>query len=116
MVIQSLQATEKTKPMTPHNFKQLARQLKALSNENRLALYLEIVEHDRLSIPPQKCLCLISDIAAKLKIGAPTVSHHVKVLEQAGLIHVQKQGKFITAAINHDAREAAMRAFKVTQL
>jgi DNA-binding transcriptional ArsR family regulator len=44
------------------------------------------------------------------------VSHHVKVLEQAGLIHVQKQGKFITAAINHDAREAAMRAFKVTQL
>jgi DNA-binding transcriptional ArsR family regulator len=102
--------------MTHHNLKQLVRQLKALANENRLALYLEIAAHDHLSISPQKSHCLISGIAAKLKIGAPTVSHHVKVLEHAGLIQVQKQGKFITATINHEAREAVMRAFKLPQI
>ncbi len=92
--------------------KQLVRQLKALANENRLALYLEILEHERLQLESEPCNYLISEIATKLKIGAPTISHHIKTLEQAGIIESQKQGKFITACINQEARLRGMEFFK----
>lgn len=101
-------------PDEQEQLKLLARQMKALANENRLALYFEILEHERLQIDEAEPCCLIREVATKLKIGAPTISHHVKVLEQAGVIKVQKQGKFITASINREARERAMRFFKTT--
>lgn len=96
----------------PKELKQLVRQLKALANENRLALYLEILEHERLHLESESCNCLISEIATKLSIGAPTISHYIKTLEHAGIIETQKQGKFITASINQDARSRAMHFFK----
>ena len=99
------------------DFKQLVRQMKALSNEYRLKMYLKILEHEQTTIETHKeCTCLISDIAAKFKLGAPTISHHIKTLESAGLIEVEKHGKFISARINQDAHQLAMRAFRVRPL
>ena len=80
--------------------KQLVRQLKALANENRLALYLEILEHERLQLESEPCNYLISEIATKLKIGAPTISHHIKELANAGLIETQRQGKLLSCSVN----------------
>ncbi|MGL4766888.1 MAG: ArsR/SmtB family transcription factor [Formosimonas sp.] len=94
--------------------KQLARQMKALSNENRLALYLKILHHEHSALRLDKpCVCMISDIAAHFNLGAPTISHHIKVLEAAGLIEVHKHGKFISARINQDSHALAMRMFHV---
>ena len=80
--------------------KQLTKIFKALSNENRLQLFLEILEKDNLSINQHDCF--ISELANHLKIGAPTISHHVKELENAGLIHTDKKGKLITANVNKE--------------
>ena len=83
--------------------------MKALSNENRLQLYLQIWNQEKLSVPQSECF--ISDIAAKFNIGAPTISHHIKELEAADLIYTNKVGKQITAAINEETRQYLIDAF-----
>lgn len=81
--------------------KRLARIMKALANENRLELYLSLLEQHEASFETGCCeQCCVSDIAVKLKIKAPTVSHHLKELSDAGLIDTERQGKFLVASIN----------------
>ncbi|WP_310395434.1 metalloregulator ArsR/SmtB family transcription factor [Hymenobacter sp.] len=89
--------------------KRLTRILKALANEHRLSLYLQIWQQQRMAVPRSECF--VSDLAAKMKIGAPTISHHIKELESAGLITTQKVGKQITAAADPETH-----SFVLTQL
>jgi ArsR family transcriptional regulator len=37
-----------------------------------------------------------TDIRDCVKIGAPTLSHHMKELETAGLVRSEKNGKFVS--------------------
>ena len=78
------------------DIKQAAKILKALSHPNRLELYLGIVKEEKKGFPGA-CECCISDMMASLKIGAPTISHHLKELANAGLITTERQGKFLFA-------------------
>lgn len=80
----------------------LAKALKALSNPNRLKIYLEIAASRETSFSShcEFCGCPISKIMETLNIGAPTVSHHLKELVNAGLIMTERQGKFVIARIN----------------
>jgi ArsR family transcriptional regulator len=80
---------------------QLAKVLKALSHPNRLELYLEIAKAQETSFESD-CKCLIHDIIKSLKIGAPTVSHHLKELANADLIITERQGKYLMARINKE--------------
>lgn len=89
--------------------RRIARIMKALSNENRLRLYLQIGHQEKIAIPHRECF--VSDIAAKFNIGAPTISHHIKELEIAGLIHTSKIGKQVTATINKDTKHFVMMLF-----
>lgn len=84
--------------------KELAKIFKALSNENRLEIYKEISKLENVDYE-QKCECSISDILSCLKIGAPTISHHLKELANANLITTEKNGKFLMAHINKDTLE-----------
>ncbi len=40
------------------------------------------------------------DIAEHFNIGKPTLSHHLDLLRQAGLVTSEKQGQFIIYSIN----------------
>ncbi len=40
------------------------------------------------------------DIAEHFNIGRPTISHHLDLLRQAGLVTSEKQGQFIIYSIN----------------
>lgn len=91
------------------NSKELAKIFKALSNENRLEIYKEIAKQEDVDYE-QKCECSISDILSCLKIGAPTISHHLKELANANLITTEKNGKFLMAHINKETLEK-IRAF-----
>ena len=78
--------------------KQLAKIMKALSNENRLKLYLEIARHKESDFEAQECN--LSDIVKIFGLSPPTISHHLKELANADLITTEKRGKFLVARIN----------------
>ena len=81
------------------NTTQLAKIFKALSNPNRLQLFLEIVKKPEASFEPGH-ECFISDLMDHLKIGAPTISHHLKELANADLIFTERKGKYLVAQVN----------------
>ena len=65
--------------------KQKALVFTALADPNRLRL-LSIVKGDAAG---ETCVC---DLTEPLDLGQPTVSHHLKILVEAGLLHREKRG------------------------
>jgi ArsR family transcriptional regulator len=65
--------------------KQKALVFKALADPNRLRL-LSIVKAESSG---ESCVC---DLTDPLDLGQPTVSHHLKILVDAGLLHREKRG------------------------
>lgn len=63
----------------------LALRFKALSDPNRLRI-LSIVSS---SPTAETCVC---DLSEPLNLGQPTVSHHLKIMVEAGLLHREKRG------------------------
>ncbi|CAH0436011.1 putative transcriptional repressor [Clostridium neonatale] len=94
--------------------KELAKIFKALSNENRLEIYLEILKCNEKSFEDDECCgCFITDIINKFNIGAPTISHHLKELTNAGLIFTEKKGKYLIARINEELVNEACSMLKI---
>lgn len=83
------------------NTKPLSKIFKALSNPNRLKLFLEIVKNHETSFQTGG-ECFITDIIDSLDIGAPTISHHLKELANADLISTERKGKFLVARLNEN--------------
>ncbi len=94
------------------NSKKLAKIFKALSNENRLEIYKEIAKLENVDYE-QKCECSISEILSSLKIGAPTISHHLKELVNANLITTEKNGKYLMAHINKSTLEEIKKFIEI---
>lgn len=91
---------------------QLAQAFAALGNANRLKIFRSVLEQTSRDIGPEEDAgCLIYDVINKLDIGAPTVSHHVKILERAGLISVTRNGRFLSCHLNPETREQMSRFF-----
>jgi ArsR family transcriptional regulator len=65
----------------------IAATFAALADPTRLAILNLIAESER-----EVCVC---DITDNFKVGQPTVSHHVKILKDAGLITGEKRGKWV---------------------
>ncbi len=65
-------------------FNNLIEFLNALSNKKRLIILNILKEKDR-------CVC---ELEATLDESQPSISHHLKILENAGLIRGWKKGKF----------------------
>jgi ArsR family transcriptional regulator, arsenate/arsenite/antimonite-responsive transcriptional repressor len=72
--------------------------LKALGDPRRM----EIVE--RLSSCEGCFAC--SDMRECLPISAATLSHHLKELETAGLIQIEREGKFARLTLRRDVWQA----------
>ncbi len=92
--------------------KQLSKAFAALSNPNRLQLFLNLVEESRLDLAKGRAHdCFLVKLLDNLKIGAPTVSHHVKELESAGLIETSREGKHLICTIRPEALSALGKVF-----
>ena len=63
----------------------LAARFKALADPNRLRI-LSIVSS---SPEAETCVC---DLSEPLGLGQPTVSHHLKIMVEAGLLNREKRG------------------------
>ncbi len=65
--------------------RQVIRIAKALSDQTRLRMLREIGAAGEISC---------GELARRFPISQPTVSHHLKVLEEAGLVSVRREGQF----------------------
>lgn len=77
-----------------------ARILKALADPNRLRL-LSIV---KAGDGGEACVC---DLTEPLGLGQPTVSHHLKILVDAGLLEREKRGVWAYYSLVPGALEKA---------
>lgn len=75
----------------------LAGQLKALAEPARLRLL------SLLSAAGESCVC---DLTEPLGLSQPTVSHHLKVLHDAGLLTREKRATWVYYAVVPDALAA----------
>jgi DNA-binding transcriptional ArsR family regulator len=82
--------------------KNLVKMFKALAHPNRFRLFVSILEAEENSFE-EKHSCFLHSIMERLDVGAPTVSHHLKELVNAGLIVTERQGKFLTCQVNPEA-------------
>jgi DNA-binding transcriptional ArsR family regulator len=73
----------------------LARRLKAISDPTRLAMV------DALRRRPGT----VTELASSFALAQPTVSNHVKVLRQAGLVADERDGTRRTLTVRHEAVE-----------
>jgi ArsR family transcriptional regulator len=64
--------------------------LKALSNKNRLEIIFLLKQGVR-------CLCELEYI---LDVSQPTISHHLKILESASIIIIERNGKWNLISLN----------------
>lgn len=80
--------------MTKDNFqsKSCADQLKALSEPLRLRI-VDILRCSAMTV---------GEIAHALDTELVTVSHHLKILKQAGLIESERNGRFIVYRLRND--------------
>lgn len=85
----------------------MAKAFKALAHPNRLAIYLEVLKHSEAAVKS----CSIGHLIDKLDIGAPTMSHHTKELVNAGLISVERDGKFLRCRLNDAMRQKLAQFF-----
>ena len=87
--------------MGPIDPKKLARAFKALGNETRLQLFMNLLDESRLDLARGRVHdCFLVKLIDGLNVGAPTVSHHVKELADAGLIATQREGKQLICSVN----------------
>lgn len=78
---------------TKHN--QAVRIFKALADDNRLEI-LEIL------MDGEKCGC---ELIEALKIGQSTLSHHMHILCDAGLVDARKDGKWMHYSLSEAGSE-----------
>ena len=72
----------------------LADRLKALADPTRIGIV------NCLARSPELCVCNLTDAFG---LSQPTISHHLKVLREAGLVEAEKRGTWSYYRLNRNA-------------
>ncbi len=90
-------------PLGVADAEQLAHRLKALADPGRLRLLSLVAAHDG----GEACVC---DLTAPIGLSQGTVSHHLKILVDAGFLTRDQRGKWAYFALVPDALDAVSAA------
>jgi ArsR family transcriptional regulator len=74
-----------------HNVGSLDVFLHAISDSTRRRILNALTERGGCSIDRATGLCS-SDIEQRIKLAQPTISHHMRILENAGLVEAKREG------------------------
>jgi ArsR family transcriptional regulator len=93
------------KPLAPAGADELAPLFKAVADPMRLRLLSLIACHDG----GETCVC---ELLEAFDVTAPSVSYHLKILREAGLIGSERRGTWVYYRVNPDvmARMSAVLA------
>jgi ArsR family transcriptional regulator len=80
----------------------LAATFKALADPTRVAIV------NRLASGEPCCVC---DLTATFELSQPTVSHHLRVLREAGLVEAERRGTFAYYLLADEAAERLRSVF-----
>lgn len=73
---------------------QIAGVLAALGDETRLKMVHLLAGHDSL------CVC---ELQQAFDLGQPTISHHLRILREAGVVDVVRRGTWAYYSLRRDA-------------
>ncbi len=87
-----------TEPLDETGAEALAAALRVLADPARLRLLSFIAAHEG----GEACVC---DLTEPLGLSQPTVSHHLKVLTDAGLLTREQRGRWAFFRVRHEPLE-----------
>ena len=86
-------------PLSAEQAEQVSSLLKALADPVRLRLMSLVLSHEG----GEACVC---DLTDPFELSQPTISHHLKVLHDAGLLDREKRGVWVYYTARHDALDS----------
>lgn len=93
-----------TEPLSAATADRIAPLLKALADPVRLRLLSLVASH----ADGEACVCDLNDA---FDLSQPTISHHLKVLHDAGLLHREKRGVWVYYRVRPEAMQAFLTLF-----
>lgn len=93
-------------PIERPQAEQLATLLKAIADPTRL----QLISYINASNNSEACVCNLTE---PLALTQPTVSHHLKVLTEAGLIEREKRGTWVWYKLNQDRWQQLSKLFEM---
>ncbi|HYG95424.1 MAG TPA: metalloregulator ArsR/SmtB family transcription factor [Nocardioides sp.] len=84
------------RPLTEEQSERIAPLLKAIADPVRLRLLSLVGAH----ADSEACVCDLNDA---FDLSQPTISHHLKVLHEAGLLDRSKRGVWVYYRVNREA-------------
>lgn len=88
-------------PLAPEAAEELARRFKALADPTRVAIV------NRLAGAGEVCVC---ELVAAFDLAQPTISHHLRILREAGLVESRRRGTWAYYRLVPETVEALARA------
>lgn len=83
-------------------FEKISKVFKAFCDENRLQI-LEMLQGG------EKCACRLLE---EMQISQSTLSHHMKILCESGVVKGRKEGKWTHYSIDEEGKERAVQLLK----
>ncbi len=104
-VLQPICCDPDTPPMPREAAEDLAAAFRALADPTRVAIV------NRLSTTSEACVC---DLTAAFELSQPTISHHLRILRDAGLIEAERHGTWAYYRVVPDAIERLRGVFRAS--
>ena len=102
-VIPQLCCGPEVPPLPRHVAEQVAERFRALADPTRVAIV------NRLAQAAETCVC---DLTAAFDLSQPTISHHLKVLREAGLVESTRRGTWAYYRVVPETLAALARALQ----
>lgn len=96
-------------PLSAGQADQVAPLLKALADPVRLRLFSLIASHEG----GEACVC---DLTPSFDVSQPTISHHLKVLHDVGLVDRERRGTWVYYTARADALTALARLLSAAKV